>query len=169
MDYLKSYKLYKVQESLIEDISDRFLDLEDDGYHVDINNVTDIPISFKGKKMIHSDDIQEYFISEHAVNLIQIVIEIKPEVEQVVPNDEWSSERGFNLSDIKETIITSIDMVSDTHRLDCYFIKTPTLRGTSGYSYDNTDRFGNNCYFENFDDLPDRVKKLYIYFIPLDI
>ena len=167
MDYLKSYKLYKVQESLIEDISDRFLDLEDDGYHVDINNVTDIPISFKGKKMIHSDDIQEYFISEHAVNLIQIVIEIKPGSPRHEPFDRsqvFSPEnavRGFNLSDIKETIITSIDMVSDTHRLDCYFITTPALN--------NTDRFGNNCYFENFDDLPDRVKKLYIYFIPLDI
>ena len=79
-----------------------------------------------------------------------------------IPSDGiyWSGKFNVRVCSLL-TCRTSIDMVSDTHRLDCYFITTPALN--------NTDRFGNNCYFENFDDLPDRVKKLYIYFIPLDI
>ena len=142
-------KTDKIQESLIEDVKDRFLDLEDDGYGVDVKEIIDRPISFNGEKMIHSNDLDKHFKTEDAVDMIQIIIDRK-----VRRRRDWGE---FTLSEIKDTIESSIDMVSDSFRVDSFYVTTLDKAGGDG--------FGNNHYFENFNDLPKRVRKLYIYFI----
>jgi hypothetical protein len=57
-----------LQESLVDDVSDRFFDLENEGYSVNTRSIKDKRIDFKGEKRIHNSNLGEFYIGDEEID-----------------------------------------------------------------------------------------------------
>lgn len=173
MRYLKTYGKftdvhYKLFEMIVEeedlpyfdDVKDRFLELEDDGFLFEVSQVNDKPLDFGDEIFIYTNDVGHFTYGE-SKEMIEITMKKRGNTVRRI--------RTFTIDSVKDVLESTIDMLGKYgFRFDSYYVSdyNDTHKvNVGGEMMDNA-----HGYFKDIDDMEDiPIIKLSLYLIKDDV